>query len=527
MKLSQPPTPLSDHELATEALGFLSSGGKTELLVVTRQGASAVWLRAQGSQAEWRPAGCGDFGQACVDAVTSRRGVKVFLADVSTSPRETDPGPASAAARPVAKAELQAWLLDSLVACGLAVPRRGRGRTGAIAPATKEEVFHRAAWRCQMDGCADDLRAHLGATVSGNFSYLAHIVAASPDGPRGDPDLSAKLVNEASNILLLCDKCHRLIDRVDAEKYTTPYLQAMRERSVAAVRRMLDMLAYPKARAISLIGSIAGQAHPPLTRTEMDEALWSQGLRADERSPHALASMPRQLGNPHDAAFWTVMMRSLSQGVVELRGLLEGTSSDEQAPKRLALFPLAATSALVLAGRVVGDKANITVFQPDRNAPKNRWLWPARAEALQANEFRLTNAGTGEPGGEAALRVSLTFDIADDRVPGDGMPTVHIKAGRLGPDAIAQPGDLVAFGQCVDDALKLLQDQWKVAVVHLFVGAPASACLRLGQKLQARHHATVICYETAQESKCFEESIRITRQQARHGPTGESIDLNP
>jgi acetyl/propionyl-CoA carboxylase alpha subunit len=79
----------------------------------------------------------------------------------------------------------------------------------------------------------------------------------------------------------------------------------------------------------------------------------------------------------------------------------------------------------------------------------------------------------------------------------------------------------------VDEALKVLQDQWKVGTVHLFVGAPASACLKLGQKLQARHHATVVVYETVQGSKGFEETIRITRREARHEPTGESFDLNP
>lgn len=259
----------------------------------------------------------------------------------------------------------------------------------------------------------------------------------------------------------------------------------------------------------------------------MDEALWSQCLRADERSPQALAFMPRQVHNPHEAAFWKIVMRGLRQGIVELRGVLEGSSADEQAPERLALFPLTSTSVLVLAGRVIGDKANVTVFQPNRSAPRNRWLWPETATAPKANEFRQSAVGIGQRGGEACLRVSLTFDVTDDRVPASSMPTVDIRAARLGNDAVARPEDLVAFGQCVDEALKVLQDQWKVDVVHLFVGAPASACLKLGQKLQARHHATVVVYETAQGSKRFEETIRITRREARHEPTGESIDLNP
>jgi hypothetical protein len=518
---------LTDAEFAAAIATATEGVGKVELLLATRQGGSAVWLRPVNTEDPWHRVGGGDFGQQCLDEATRKRGVQVLLAKVSTALRDTEPGAAAAAAQATSKSALQTWLDASLVSCGLAEVKRGRGRAGAITAPTKEEVLYRAAWRCQMDGCADDLRTHLGSTASGNFSYLAHIVAASPDGPRGDPVLSARLANDADNILLLCDKCHRLIDRVDVETYTTEYLRSMRERNVAAVKQLLDTLAYPKTRAISLIGSITGQPHPPLTRVEMDEALWSQCLRADERSPQALAFMPRQVHNPHEAAFWKIVMRGLRQGIVELRGVLEGSSADEQAPERLALFPLTSTSVLVLAGRVIGDKANVTVFQPNRNAPRNRWLWPETATAPKANEFRQSAVGIGQRGGEACLRVSLTFDVTDDRVPASSMPTVDIRAARLGNDAVARPEDLVAFGQCVDEALKVLQDQWKVDVVHLFVGAPASACLKLGQKLQARHHATVVVYETAQGSKRFEETIRITRREARHEPTGESIDLNP
>jgi hypothetical protein len=515
---------LNDAELAAAIGTSVARSGKSELLIVTRQGASAVWARPADASAQWHRVGCGDFGQQCADEATARRGLRVLLTSVSTAPRNTEPETASVSAKALNKSALLAWLDASLSACGLSEGRKGRGRAGGITAPVKEEVLYRAAWRCQMDGCAEDLRTHLGATASGNFSYLAHIVAASPDGPRGDPVQSGKLANDPDNILLLCDKCHRTIDRVESDKYSVDYLNSMRERSVAAVRRLLDTLAYPRARAISLIASITGQVHPPLTHAEMDGALWSQGIRADEKSPQALVSIPRQLPDPHDAAYWSVVMRGLRQSTIELRGVLEGTSSDEQAPERLVLFPLSSTSVLVLAGRVIGDKANVTVFQPFRNATKNRWLWPAGASA---NEFRSTVLGAGQQGGEACLRVSLTFDITDDRVPIAGVPTVHIQATRQGHDANACEEDLVTFGLCVDEALKVLQDQWKVETVHLFVGAPASACLKLGQKLQARHHATIVVYETVQSSKGFEETIRITRREARHEPTGECIDLNP
>lgn len=63
--------------------------------------------------------------------------------------------------------------------------------------------------------------------MSGNYSYFAHIVASSEDGPRGNKD-SEKLANEPTNIMLLCDKCHRLIDKIAPNEYGIEHLRKMR-----------------------------------------------------------------------------------------------------------------------------------------------------------------------------------------------------------------------------------------------------------------------------------------------------------
>mgnify|MGYP003583738293 CR=1 FL=1 len=48
-------------------------------------------------------------------------------------------------------------------------------------------------------------------------------------GERGIPYLSEALSNEPKNILLLCDKHHRLIDKVAAVDYPAPTLALMRK----------------------------------------------------------------------------------------------------------------------------------------------------------------------------------------------------------------------------------------------------------------------------------------------------------
>ncbi len=132
------------------------------------------------------------------------------------------------------------------------------GRKGEVLADTRFEVAYTAAWRCQFEGCGIDLRQHLTPSMSGNYSYFAHIVASSEEGPRGNSESEA-LANDPTNIMLLCDKCHRLIDRIAPNDYDAEKLRAMRERNIREVKRLLDCLQLPDAQMVVIGGAIEGQ----------------------------------------------------------------------------------------------------------------------------------------------------------------------------------------------------------------------------------------------------------------------------
>jgi hypothetical protein len=88
-----------------------------------------------------------------------------------------------------------------------------RARTNALTPLTRTILWAKAGGRCQYAGCNKLL---IGDLISGaedkNFGFVAHIVADTPDGPRGDPIRSALLSNDINNVMLLCSVHHKLID---------------------------------------------------------------------------------------------------------------------------------------------------------------------------------------------------------------------------------------------------------------------------------------------------------------------------
>ena len=98
--------------------------------------------------------------------------------------------------------------------------------------------------RCMFRGCGQRLDVDGLTGYEGNYGYLAHNIASSIKGPRGALYLSPLLSNESSNVLLLCDINHRLVDRIASSYYPAPVLTKMREEHVHLCNKLLDALNY-------------------------------------------------------------------------------------------------------------------------------------------------------------------------------------------------------------------------------------------------------------------------------------------
>lgn len=377
--------------------------------------------------------------------------------------------------------------------------------------------------------------------VRGNFSYFAHIVAASADGPRGDKVLSPQLANDPTNILLLCDKCHRTIDRIAPHLYSRQRLLEMRARNLASVERCLDSLRYPMARILVLGGNVQGQS-AGFDDSLAQEAMWLQKLRCDNARPDWFARNGGHLGDTHSPAFWSSLFTLLKKDIPRLQSILEGTAHDSVQGMPLAVFPAPhATSVLVLAGRLLGESRTIHLFQFHRDQVGGnvggQWAWMGTSPAKDKYKMRvLRSAQPGE--NEATLLIHLTDSIPPSELPvsfyGNGQwsrPTIEVNVEQPSRRIIAHPEDLELFGLAVDDALQKLQDQWRVSRVHLLAIAPITACVRIGQKMQARCQPDFVLYErktSGETAECdsFVSTIRITPQDVTHLQTGETCLLH-
>jgi len=512
--LQQQVTPLRDGELATKFRQIFATG--SEILFIANKFKVAMFERST-LVPTWTAVACGEFGDQCIAIVgTSAKTKRVFWnATGLAEPQSLDPSMVTPVL--VKKALITSWAkaADQIT-----------GRLGHVSPEVKKEVTYLAANHCQFLGCGKDLGKNAVTGEKGVFSYFAHIVAASADGPRGDPIESPLLVDEPSNFLLLCDECHRLIDKAEPEKYTVELLREIRAQSIREVKRLLGTLRYPEVDVIYILGNVTGQV-PHISDRDVDEALWASGLRRSNRNLESYFAFGGQHHAPHVASYWSAVFATLKFDLPALQAKFNGVRTGGGPRPRLAVFPFHGTSVLILAGRLLGDMAGTHVLQPHRNKVgetwNTRWGWPDNSVVPTHEKYRVKTlkdyTGTED---EANLIVSLTLPVPTSRLgPASAtngslsLPTLEITVDDFGHSTIRHPSDLTFFGTVVDEAVKCLQNVWNVKKVHLYVCAPAAAAMLVGQKMQARHHATFVCYESLSGNGAFAPTIEISSQEVK------------
>src|ERR1041384_4967333 len=93
--------------------------------------------------------------------------------------------------------------------------------------------------RCSNPVCrAPTSGPQVDPTKALNIGVAAHITAASPGGPRYDPQLSSAERRHATNAIWLCQNCAKLIDN-DPKRFSAVYLQRCKAAAEATALKQL------------------------------------------------------------------------------------------------------------------------------------------------------------------------------------------------------------------------------------------------------------------------------------------------
>ncbi len=340
---------------------------------------------------------------------------------------------------------------------------------------TLKLLWGRAAGRCAMPECRIELYAEATdydpIVVIGE---IAHVEAASAQGPRAAPQMGAVDKNAYDNLMLLCQNCH---GRVDGQPHfhSVARLRDIKQAHEAWVRASLP----ERGRSRTGWSALVLRGDHPLDMATIEAAL----------SPDFIVGTPDVLSIQMDSN-WAEADKRIA---VTARALLAG---DDAFDKRIAVFPIAPVSACIALGYHLTSRPHVRLFQHHRD--EQTWAWPRRA--LPANDIRVigldsetrdadevtfafhfsapvTDEVLGEAGAPLACRIDLGIDLPS---------TTWLQHPEQMTHAVS------ATRRAFEAAMRLYPtaQRW-----HLFYAGPAPLAIAIGQQINPTMYPVVQLYE--------------------------------
>jgi hypothetical protein len=334
-------------------------------------------------------------------------------------------------------------------------------------------LWARGGGRCEYRGCNEDLIGDLVAgREDGKFGFIAHIVADSADGPRGDQIRSPLLAKDLSNLMLLCAKHHKGVDvdyLADHPENVLLEMKAEHEDRIAIVTGIAE----ERAAHVVRFAADIGQRDALVSTRSIFMAM------PPDRHPAEGRTIDIELIGcdyaDHEASYWTTQQDNLRR--VFARKVKERIEQKEI--KQLSLFALAPQPLLIELGHLLGDIVPVMVHQKYREP--STWRWQANQPAIkfQIREY------DGPPDVKVALKLALSATVTDDRIGavlGDDVAIWSLTADEPHNDIMRRPEDLVEFKR----HLRRLLNQIKAthgehAEINVFPALPNSAAVEVGR----------------------------------------------
>ena len=255
--------------------------------------------------------------------------------------------------------------------------------------------------RCEFPNCNDAVWCDDLTNKEDNFAHMAHIVASSPNGPRGDEELSQELQTDYENLMLVCLKHSRLIDGRNAGDYTIKQLREAKQKHEDRIQRQ-TAIGVEGPTAVFVFQSPIGDRRVAIAPSDSFSAIQTRPL-ADSKG--VLLDFSHKAGRG-DKTFWSGFAGEVTEQIKQcLRKGNDGLVYDH-----LSVFALAPIPILIHLGNQLGNIVPMDLYQKHRDTDDWKWKVEPKNDPF---EFRSINVG-GKEGKDVAVVLSLSGKITPD-----------------------------------------------------------------------------------------------------------------
>ena len=371
--------------------------------------------------------------------------------------------------------------------------KRGSNRGPDPSVTTLLMLCARAGGRCEFEGCnrvlfRDDITLH-----EFNDTNVAHIVAASPDGPRGDPKRSHELSDKIENLMLVCLEHHKLIDSKKlVALYPDERLVKMKQCHERSMELVGEALCHDPSYLLLFTSPIKGRQKVTISKNKAVSAILSE-KRPEKPDPDYIHVECEY--SYHDPEYWKYTAGSLER---QFRERIDNiVVQNPQA--HFSVFPIAPIPLIVKLGYLMGDKIQSDVYQKRRHP--DRWEWQETSSGAKffAKSYHFSKSGNG-----VALIVSLSGSKSDEErelfaETVNAEFVYEIRASIPSVDCISSKDDLSSFWHVYQSTMDTIRTEHPEALdVAVLPAVPVSAAFEMGRRFMPGVYPKLTIYDFAE-----------------------------
>ncbi len=270
---------------------------------------------------------------------------------------------------------------------------------------TRLKLWVKSAGICEFRGCNEPVWRNNLTLSEGNFGEVAHIIGASKDGPRGNEE-STDLRVAYSNLMLLCQRCHKEIDD-NTDRYSVELLRQWKQEHEERIEIQIGHSGDVHKSTVVLFTVKIKDRITPINRAAYRNAMSpmypvDEGIKIDNQD------FDRNGEESEWEAYARVIERKIKSRVEE--------GIDENKVKHFSVFAIGPMPLLMFLGKCIGDTIPTDLYQSHRNIKDTSKTWSWQAEEGEVHtSYIVKPIKIAEKSENVAIVLALSDTIEKDK----------------------------------------------------------------------------------------------------------------
>ena len=366
----------------------------------------------------------------------------------------------------------------------------------------KNQLLVKSGGRCQYRGCNISLYDDIITKKTFNKSYIAHIVADVPGGPRGDLVRSSQLSKSLSNLMLLCDQCHRRIDKIDVVGNPESLLLAMKKEHEDRIERVTAIAQNMQSYILTYKANV-GVFTPEMSYQTVSQFLMPTHYPA--MADTIDLSLSNSIQKDNTTAYWTTEVANL-EAQFDRKLFQKFTKGEIQ---HLSVFAFAPIPLLIKLGTLINDIYKSNIHQKVRNPD----TWNLDDDTT---EVKYTLIEPEKKHKTVALNISLSATINNDRITqvlGEECDIFTFTIDNPFNDYLKSKKHLGDFSIAIRQLFNKIKAKYDAQTpIHIFPAMPIAKAVELGRVWMPKADMPLYLYDENTANSGFVKVIEIVNQ---------------